>query len=93
MYMLPVHLLTKTKLNFNLKRTPLTKKEKEKKKKVLKKKSTKVLRGNKLMYLVLEPHRLSFINSLSQVYTSLDLSHCNGKNYFSFMFIKTPHFF
>lgn len=79
--MLPVHLLTKTKLNFNLKRTPL-------KKKVLKKKSTKVLRGNKLMYLVLEPHRLSFINSLSQIHTSLDLSHCNGKNYFSFMFIK-----
>ena len=92
MYMLPVHLLTKTKLNFNLKRTPLKKKEKEKKK-VLKKKSTKVLRGNKLIYLVLEPHRLSFINSLSQIYTSSDLSHCNGKNYFSFMFIKTPHFF
>ena len=93
MYMLPVHLLSKTKLNFNLKRTPLKKKEKEKKTKVLKKKTTKVLRGNKLMYLVLEPHRLSFINSLSQIYTSLDLSHCNGKNYFSFMFIKTPHFF
>ena len=32
MYMLPVHLLTKTKLNFNLKRTPLKKKEKGKKK-------------------------------------------------------------
>lgn len=93
MYMLPVHLLTKTKLNFNLKRTPLKKKEKEKKNKGIEKKSTKVLRGNKLMYLVLEPHRLSFINSLSQIYTSLDLSHCKGKNYFSFMFIKTPHFF
>ena len=41
MYMLPVHLLTKTKLNFNLKRTPLKKKEKEKKKKILKKKKHK----------------------------------------------------
>lgn len=39
MYMLPVHLLTKTKLNFNLKRTPLKKKkEKEKKKGIEKKK-------------------------------------------------------
>ena len=39
MYMLPVHLLTKTKLNFNLKRTPLKKKEKEKKNKGIEKKN------------------------------------------------------
>lgn len=41
MYMLPVHLLTKTKLNFKLKRTPLKKKGKRKKKKGIEKKKHK----------------------------------------------------